>query len=176
MTEKTTVGVTFFVADNTSTCGIRTDGAVVLLSVCSPVRCCGHQFIFHCLEVLLQGTRPPCTISCKALPGHSVDVDSLHISYADIFVSQVSAAGGSPPQCQLTVVFWNATIPHTADMTQSCRSLHCLSKVCILGRPTRDRTSAFVTLSCQDMPRIRRMLLTWNVLSLLFCPAYVVHD
>ena len=39
----------------------------------------------------------------RELPGHSVDVDSLHIFYADIFISQVRAAGGSPPQCQLTI-------------------------------------------------------------------------
>ena len=57
-------------------------------------------------------------------PGHSVDVDSLHISYADIFISQVRTAGGSPPQCQLTVdcVFWNATIIHTTDMVQPSQS------------------------------------------------------
>ena len=66
-----------------------------------------------------------CAISCKAFPGHtgSVDVDSLHISYADIFISQVRAASGSPPQCQLTVedVFWDATIllspVHMADIS-----------------------------------------------------------
>ena len=63
-------------------------------------------------------------ISCNALPGHSVDVDCLHISYADIFITQVRAAGGSPPQCQFTVedAFWNATILHTADMTQPSQS------------------------------------------------------
>ena len=50
------------------------------------------------------------------------------------------------------------------------RSLRCLSRVYILGRPTRDRTSALVTLSSQDMPSIRRMLLRWNVLSLSLLP------
>ena len=64
----------------------------------------------------------------SVLMTYSVDVDSLHISYADIFISQVRAADGSPPQCQLTVedVFWNATILHTADMTKP--SLSALSK------------------------------------------------
>ena len=105
-------------------CGCGSDGAAALLSACSLVRCCSHQFVFPCLEVLLQGTPQPCTISCKTLPGHSVDADSLHISYADIFISLVRAAGGSPPQCQLTVedVFWNATILHTVDMTQPSQS------------------------------------------------------
>ena len=119
MAEKTNVGVAVFVAGNTYVCGFGSDGAAALLSACSLVRCCGHQFVFPCLEVLLQGTPHPVRSSCKALPGHSVDVDSLHISYADIFISQVRAAGGSPPQCQLTVedVFWNPTILHTADMT-----------------------------------------------------------
>ncbi len=64
------------------------------------------------------------TISRKALPGHSVDVDSLHVSYADIFVSRVRAACGFSAQSQLTVedVFWNATFLHTADMTQPSQS------------------------------------------------------
>ena len=40
----------------------------------------------------------------------------------------VRVAGCSPPQCQFTIenVFRNATIIHTADMTQP--SLHALSK------------------------------------------------
>ena len=39
-------------------------------------------------------------------------------------ISQVRAAGGSPPQSQLTVedVLWNATILHTADMNQPSQS------------------------------------------------------
>ena len=124
MAEKTNVGVAVFVADNTYVYGCGSDGATALLSACSLVRCRSHQFVFPCLEVLLQGTPPPCTISCKTLPGHSVDADSLHISCADIFISQVRAASGSPPQCQLTVedVFWDATILHTANMTQPTQS------------------------------------------------------
>ena len=158
-------------------CGFGSDGAAALLSACSFVCCCSHQFIFPCLEVLFQSTPPLRAISRKALPGHSVDVDSLHVSYADIFVSQVRAACGSSAQSQLTVedVFWNATILHTADMTQPSQSALSISRVYILGRPARDRTSALVTLSCQDITRIRRMLLRWNALSLLSCPAYVVH-
>ena len=33
-------------------------------------------------------------------------------------------AGGSPPQCQLTVedVFWNATVLHRAELTQPSQS------------------------------------------------------
>ena len=49
------------------------------------------------------------------------------------------------------------------------RSLRCLSRVYILGRPARDRTSVLVILSSQNIPRIRRMLLRWNVLNLLSC-------
>ena len=78
---------------------------------------CSHRFVFPCLEVSLRA------ISSKALPGHSVDVDSLHIYYADILISQVRAFGGSP-RFQLTIddVFWNATILHTVDMTQPSQS------------------------------------------------------
>ena len=124
MAEKTNVGVGVFVAGNIYVCGFGSDGAAALLSAFSLVHCCSHQFVFPWLEVLLQGTPPSCKISCKALPGHSVDADSLHISCADMFISQVRAAVGSPPQCQLIVeyVFWNATILHTADMIQPTQS------------------------------------------------------
>ena len=120
MVEKTNAGVAVFVADNTYRCGLRSDGAAAIPSACSLVRCSRHQCVFPCIEVLLQDTPPPYTISCMALPGHGVDVDSLHISYGDIFISQVRAAGGSPPQRQLTVedVLWNATILHAAHVTQ----------------------------------------------------------
>ena len=103
MDEKTNAGMTVFVADNPSMCGLKSDGAAALLSACSLVRGCINQFAFPYLEVLLQDIPPRSTISCKALSGHSVDVDSLHISYTDIFISQVRAAGGYPPQCQLSV-------------------------------------------------------------------------
>ena len=53
MAEKTNVGVAVFVADNTYVCGCGSDGAAALLSACSLVRCCSHQFGFPCLEVLL---------------------------------------------------------------------------------------------------------------------------
>ena len=52
MAEKTNVGMAVFIADITSMCGFGTDGAAVLLSACSFVRCCIHQFVFSCLEVL----------------------------------------------------------------------------------------------------------------------------
>ena len=89
--------------------------------------------------------------AAKALPGHSVDVDSHdHISYADIFISQVRAAGGFPPQSQLTVedVFWNATILHTTDMTQPSQS--ALSK-----QNVHTGKTSVASLSCEDIPRIR---------------------
>ena len=84
-------------------------------------------------------TPPLCAISCKALPGRSVDVDSLHVSYADILISQVRAAGGSPPQSQLPVedVFWNATSLHTTEMTQPSQS--ALSKQSVHSGKTSTR-------------------------------------
>ena len=142
MAEKTNVRVAVFVADITSVCGFGSDGgAAGLLSACSFVRCGSHQFIFPCLEVLFHGTPPLCAVSGIALPGHSVDVDSLHISYADIFISQLRAAGGSPPQCQLTVedVFWDATILHTAKMTQPSQSALSTQSVHTGKTSTRQR-------------------------------------
>ena len=58
----------------------------------------------------------------------------------------------------------------------SQRSLHCLRMVCMLGRPALDKTSALVTLSCQEMPRMRRRYRRWKVLSPLSCLAYVVYE
>ena len=47
MAEKTNVGVAVFVADNT--CGFGSDGAAAaLLSACTLVRCCSHQFVLRC--------------------------------------------------------------------------------------------------------------------------------
>ena len=86
-----------------------------------------------------------------ALPGHGVDVDSLLISYADIFITQVRAAGGSPPQCQLIVedVFLNATILHTADMTQPSQSE--LSEQGVHTGKTSTRQDISVGLLCPAM-------------------------
>ena len=50
--EKTNVGIAVVVADIASMCGFGSDGAAALLSACSLVRCCNHQFVFSCLEVL----------------------------------------------------------------------------------------------------------------------------
>ena len=60
MAEKTNVGVAVFVADITSMCGCGSDGAAALLSVCSLVRCCSHQFLFLCLEVFLEHSSTLC--------------------------------------------------------------------------------------------------------------------
>ena len=53
MAEKTNVGMEVFTADITSMCGFGSNGVAVLLSECSIIRCCSHQFVFSCLEVLL---------------------------------------------------------------------------------------------------------------------------
>ena len=86
------------------------------------------------------------------------------------------AAGGSPPQYQLIVDddFRNAKILHTADMTQPSPSAVSMQNVPTGKTSTRENISV-VALSCQDMSRIRRTLLWWNILSLLSCSGYVVH-
>ena len=124
MAENTNAWMAAFIADITSMCGFGSDGAAAILSACSFVWCCSHQFLFPCRKVLFQSTPPLRAIGRKALPGHSVDVDSPRVSYSDIFVSQVRAACGSSAQSQLTLedVFWNATILHTADMTRPSQS------------------------------------------------------
>ena len=99
MAEETNAEV--LVAEITSMYGLGSDGFCVILSMCSPVSFCSHQFIFPCLQIIVmffQGTNLHCAISCKALLAHNVDVNSLHISDADIFISRVRVAGGS--QCR----------------------------------------------------------------------------
>ena len=120
MTEKTNAGVAVFVADTTSVCGLKSDGAAALLSACSLVRCCTHQFDFPVLRCCFRGLLHFVRSAART----SQDIVSMSTAFtdfsdADIFISQVRAAGGSP-QCQLTVedVFWNATIHDPADMTK----------------------------------------------------------
>ena len=52
VTEETNAGVTVFVAEVASMCGFGSDGIAALLSACSLVHCCSHQFVFPCLVVL----------------------------------------------------------------------------------------------------------------------------
>ena len=77
---------------------------------------------------------------------------SQDISYADIFISQVRAAGDSPPQSQLTVedVFWNATILHMADMTQPSQS--ALSKQSVHTGKTSTRHQRWLLCPARIFP------------------------
>ena len=52
MAENTNVRMAVFIADITSMCGFGSDGAAGLVSACSFVRRCSHQFLFSCLEVM----------------------------------------------------------------------------------------------------------------------------
>ena len=106
--------------------------------------------------------------------------DILSMSTTFISLTQnfyIAGEGGrwfSSPKPAHRRGFWNATILHTADMTQPSQS--ALSKQSVhTGKTSTSQTSALVILSCQDILRIRRMFLRWNVLSLLSCPAYVVR-
>ena len=126
MAEKNNVGVAVFIADTTSRAYVWFR---VGWSCCPPfcVLACPLRQSSVCLPL-----SPGFVLEhFSTLQWHSVDVDILHISHADIFISQVRAACGSPPQCQITAddVFWNATVLHTVDMTQPHRSLRCLSRV-----------------------------------------------
>ena len=100
--EETNAEVAVFVADITSMCGVGSDGVAALLSACSFVCCCSHRQSSR-LEMLFQGT----LTLCNQLQGRAyqdiVSIAFIIIPYADIFISQARAAGGSPPQSQLTV-------------------------------------------------------------------------
>ena len=105
--------------------------AAAAINLSSPVMRC-------CFRALLHFARSAARPS-QDIVSMSIAFISLHISYADIFVSQVRAAGGSPTQSQLTVedVFWNATILHTTDMTQPSQS--ALSKQSVHSGKTSTR-------------------------------------
>ena len=74
--------------------GLRSAGIAALLSACPLSTAAGNGFPSPVLRCWFRVLR--CVP--KAQPGHNVDVDSLHVSQADIFKSQMRAAGGSPTQ------------------------------------------------------------------------------
>ena len=54
MAEETNAGVTVFVAEVASMCGLWSDGIAALLSACWLVHCYSQQFIFPCPELFFQ--------------------------------------------------------------------------------------------------------------------------
>ena len=74
--------------------GIRPAGIVAPFSACPIVCCCSQQFLFPGLEVSIQGTA---FVRSATRPYQdSVDVDTIHVSRADILVSQVRKATVRP--------------------------------------------------------------------------------
>ena len=78
-------------------CGIWSAGFAALLYAYPLVFCRVQQFLFPCFEVLVQGTSPPRTVSCRHLPGCGNDAERLRVSHADVVVSQLWTASGSHP-------------------------------------------------------------------------------
>ena len=90
--------------------------AASVISLSFPVLRCCFRTLLHFVRSAVLG--PPRT--------YSVDVDSLHISYADIFIWKVGVAGCFPPQCQFTIedVFRNATMTQPSQSALSKQSVH----------------------------------------------------
>ena len=88
---------------------VRLSAAAVIRVSSLVYRCC-----FNFFDQLQSSPRTLCRCRCRCR--------CRQPSY--FFISQVMAAGGYPPQWQLTVedVFWNATIRQSADMTQPSQS------------------------------------------------------
>ena len=139
--------------------------AAAVISLSSPVLRCSFRALLHPVR---SAARPSQDI---------VSMPTAFISLAQTYyISQVRAASGSPPQCQLTVedVFWDATILHTANMTQPTQS--ALSEQGVHSGKTGTRQD--ISVGYFVLPRYAQdtaRLLRWNELSLLSCPAYVVH-
>ena len=118
--------------------------AAVVISLSSPGFKCCFRALLHFVRSQVQSQ-----------PRHSVAVDTLHISYADIFISEVMACGCSPPQCLLTLdyVLWDYG---EHDPTIAV----CIVYAEYTGKTsTRQDTGIGYTLSCHHMSRTRRMLL-----------------
>ena len=69
MAEKTDAGEADSTTKDVSVGGVWSAGVAALLSVYPLVFCCVHQFLYPCLEVLIQYTSPPRAIS--QLQGHT---------------------------------------------------------------------------------------------------------
>ena len=115
MAEDSNAGVRVVVIEVDIARGIRSAG----INIACPIVCCcccSEEFLFLCLQVLAQGTAS-CVVSCKALPGHSVDIDSLHVSHGDVslYLRWGRPMAILPNASQITVndVFVDATTLHT---------------------------------------------------------------
>ena len=97
--------------------GLVSVGIATLLSACPIVCCCIQQFIFHCLQVLVQGNAS-CAVSCKVSPRHGIGVDSHHVSCIHPCVSGGGDRCSYPVQITVEYAFLDATILHTMDITQ----------------------------------------------------------
>ena len=125
--------------------GFGSDGAAALLSLC--VLACPLRLSSVCLPLSRVVVLGHSSTLCDQLQG-PLRTHSLHISYADISISKVRAAGCSPPQCQLTIedVFRNATILHTVDMTHPSQS--ALSKQSVRTGQVQDERGHQLWLVC----------------------------
>ena len=120
VTVATNVGETISAAKVAFVCGLWSVGVVAILSAGPFSYFCVHLFLFACLEVLVDSASPHHDVGCKVLPGLGVDVMCFPVSLADILVTQLWVAFGSPSRCQLSIqnVFWDAAVLRAVDMTQ----------------------------------------------------------
>ena len=86
-------GVRVFVAEIRSMFGLGSVGIAAILSACQHVR---YSAVILSSEVVSGHSSTLCgQVQCR--PGRGVDVDSLPIAHADIWISQVRTTGGSLP-------------------------------------------------------------------------------
>ena len=102
MAEKPNVRVAIFVADNTSMCGVGSDGSTALLSACSLVRCGSHQFVspgLRCrFRALLRFVR--------SVARYSQDIVSMSTAYISLTQTYLYRRWGRP-----VVLLPNASSP-----------------------------------------------------------------
>lgn len=93
-----------------------------------------QDLLLTCLQQRLEQAAPAVAVCCSTLPDLCIDVQSLHVALANIFISKLGVRLGSFAQSKLIIedVF--------GDLTIFQRSLHCLSIVYIIGKLASART------------------------------------
>ena len=105
-----------------------------------------HSCLYYC--------SPVPTIIRGCLPCRTVDSRHFHVAFACISVAEIRTAYCALSSDELTMqhVFWDAPVSCSMLSHRKCR---WLSSVYMLKLEARSSTSVLVTLSCQEMSRMR---------------------
>ena len=138
---KTNAGVAVSAAQSADVVACEGEGGGGVCQVCVPsawlssfCQVQDQDLLLTCLQQRLEQTAPAVAVCCSILPDLCIDVQSLHVALANIFISKLGVRLGSFAQSKLIIedVF--------GDLTIFQRSSHCLSIVYIIGKLASART------------------------------------